>query len=161
MSTQVENYQNGVSLDGAESASPADPFSGDPKDFNYFAVLFYLLLSSMTIREGTVVTQAKQISENAALQEYLNKKNGDINFSILPPDAKTVTIDRIQQINQQKAAMRQVLQNALIIQRQNGQVMMTQASTNVNIMQQDASENSGWLQTLNTIFQVIDQMNGR
>jgi hypothetical protein len=124
----------------------------------YFTVLFYLLLSSMTIRQSTVMTQSKQICANASIQDRLNKMNADIKFSILPENAKTEDINRVQEENQQYAALRQNIQNMLITARQNAQVMMTQTSTNVNILQQDASENAGWLQTLNTIFEVIDEM---
>lgn len=132
-----------------------NPFS--PK-FSYFAVLFYLLMSAMSIRQNTVITQSKEISSNASIQNRLNKENEAIKFSILPSKAKTATINRVQDENEQYAAVREDIQNSLITARQNAQVMMTQTSTNVNILQQDASENSGWLKTLNTIFKVIDQM---
>ncbi len=136
-------------------SDPFDPFSGK---FNYYAVIFYLLLSSMQTRQATVLTEAKQISSNASAQNRLNKANAGIKFSILPPGAKTATINRVQDQNEQYAALRGDLQNSLITTRQLAQVMMTQASTNVNLLQQDASEDTGWLQTLNTVFQVVDEM---
>lgn len=139
----------------AELSGP-DPSKGD-----VFAYLFFVLLEAMSVRQDTVITQSEEIKQNAAMQNKLNQANGDINFSILPEGAKTATINRYQAINEQKSAMREDIQNQLITARQNAQVMMTQTSTNVNILQQDASEDSGWLQTLNTIFQVIDQMTGR
>ena len=136
-------------------SDPFDPFSGK---FNYYAVIFYLLLSSMQTRQATVLTEAKQISANASAQNKLNNENEGIKFSILPSNAKTATINKVQDQNEQYAALRGDLQNSLITSRQLAQVMMTQASTNVNLLQQDASEDSGWLQTLNTVFQVIDEM---
>lgn len=133
----------------------------DPsKKYSYFAILFYLLLSAMTIREGTVNVQAKQLSLNASIQNRLNKENGDIKFSILPSNAKTATINRVQEENQEYAAMRGDLEDRLITARQVAQVTMTQTSTNVDLLQQDASENAGWLKILNTVFQVIDEMTG-
>lgn len=136
-------------------SDPFDPFSGK---FNYYAVIFYLLLSSMQTRQDTVLTEAKQISQNASAQNKLNNYNAGIKFSILPSDAKTGTINKVQDQNEQYAAQRADLQNSLITARQLAEVMMTQASTNVNLLQQDASEDTGWLQTLNTVFQVIDEM---
>lgn len=137
------------------SGDSDDPFSGQ---FNYYAVIFYLLVTSMETRQATVLTEAKQISTNASAQNRLNKANGALTFKILPTNAKTGTINQVQDENQERAAERADIQNALITTRQLGQVMMTQASTNVNLLQQDASEDSGWLQTLNTVFQVIDEM---
>ena len=136
-------------------SDPFDPFSGK---FNYYAVIFYLLLSSMQTRQATVLTEAKQISANASAQNKLNNENANIKFSILPSNANTAKINEVQDQNEQYAALRGDLQNSLITARQLAQVMMTQASTNVNLLQQDASEDTGWLQTLNTVFQVIDEM---
>ena len=157
MTTQpVTSSQAPAHQTGQSNTSQAP--SGDPNQFNYYAVLFYLLLSSMTIRQSTVLIESKQISENASAQNQLNKENADIRFSILPSNAKTNTINKVQDQNEQYAAIRENIQNSLITARQVAQVTMTQASTNVNILQQDASEDSGWLQTLNTIFQVVDEM---
>ena len=157
MTTQPVPSSQAPAPQTGKSNTPQAP-NGDPNQFNYYAVLFYLLLSSMTIRQSTVLTESKQISENASAQNQLNKENADIQFSILPSNAKTNTINKVQDQNEQYAAIRENIQNSLITAGQVAQVTMTQASTNVNILQQDASEDSGWLQTLNTIFQVVDQM---
>lgn len=128
-----------------------------PKD--YFALLFFLLLDAMTVRQNTILTQSKMITANSNAQNLLNKQNGDIKFSSIKYGATQATINRIQDRNQQYANDRQNLQNNLITLRQTGQVEMTGASTDVNILEQDASENSGWLKTLGTLFSVIDEMN--
>lgn len=143
----------------SNAAGPAFPF-GDGK-VNYAVLVFYLLMDSMQIRQNTVMTQSKDIASNASAQNALNNRNASIKFSILPDNAGNATINRVQEINQQYAAVREDIQNNLITARQTAQVLMTQTSTNVNILQQDASEDSGWLQTLNTIFQVINEMTQR
>lgn len=130
----------------------------DGKNFSYFAILFYLLLSSMTIRQNTVLTQSKVLQVNSAKQEELNKEDANIKFSELPPNANTAEINKVQIQNQEYAAIKEEIQNSLITLRQNAQVEMTETSTNVNIMEQDASENSGWLHMLSAIFTVIDEM---
>ncbi len=143
-------------------ASPAATKSegGTPK-FNYFTILFYLLVDAMQTRQDTVLTQSKVLEANSAAQNKLNKENAQIKFSILPEGANNPTINRVQDQNQQYAASREDIQNALITCRQTAQVEMTQTTTNVNILQQDASEDSGWLKTLNTIFQVINELTKR
>lgn len=134
------------------------PFAGaSPGD--YYAIVFFLLLSSMSLRQDTVMTESKQIAANAKIQNILNDQNAKVTFSLLPTNAKTATINRVQAQNQQYAALREDIQNCLITARQNAQVMMTQASTNVHLLQIDASEDSGWMDTLNTIFKVINDMN--
>lgn len=132
--------------------------SGGASKKNYFMVVFIVLLEAMQVRQGTVLTQSKEVTANAAAQNKLNKENGQIKYAILPPGADNATINRVQEENQQYAAMREDIQNELITTRQNGQVEMTQTSTNVNILQQDTSENSKWIKALNTIFNVINQM---
>lgn len=147
---------------GAASKSHASGNDGgNISQFSYFAILFYLLLEAMEVRQSTVMSQSKMIAANAAAQNRLNKENANIKFSILPYNAKTATINRVQDENQEYAAQRENIQNSLITLRQNAQVQMTQASTNVNILEQDASENSGWLKMLATIFKVIDQITQR
>jgi len=126
-----------------------------------YAVLFLLLLNAMEVRQSTVLTQSKMIEANSQAQERLNRENGEIKFSIIPKGAKTPTINRVQTENEEYAAIRENIQNELITTRQKGQVEMTEASTNVNILEQDSSENSAWLKTLNIIFKGLDQMTQR
>ncbi len=142
------------------SPAPGTKPSDDPSPFefnklNYFSVLFILLLSAMSNREETVYTASKEISANATAQNRLNALNAAIRYVTLPPNATQGEIDRVQDQNQQITAIRSDIQNALLTTRQTGQVMMTQASTNVDILQQDASQTSGLLDTMKTILQEI------
>ena len=107
------------------------------------------------------MTESEVIKNNAAEQNKLNKENAAIKFAILPPGADTNKINEVTEENEEFAAMREDIQNDLITCRQTAQVEMTQTTTNVDILEQDASENTGWLKTLNTIFKVIDEMNKR
>jgi len=142
----------------AAKAKGSDKGKGGSPKSNYFMVVFLILVESMTIRQTTVLTQSKVIAANSSAQNALNKANANIKFSILPPNAGNATINRVQDENEQYAAMREDIQNSLITCRQDAQVDMTQTTTNVNILEQDASENSGMLKTVNTIFQVIDEI---
>lgn len=143
---------------------PIDPSGGEELDVKAkrkaisYILLFFLLLESMQIRQDTLVTGADQIEQNALMQDKLNKDNADIHFAILPPNATKDQINQVQEENEEYAAEREDIQNQEITTRQNAEVLMTQASTNVDILQQDASENSGWLKLLQTIFQVIDEI---
>lgn len=145
-----------------EAKAPALPSSGSENaktpPASFFAMIFLLLVDSMQIKQETVMTQAKEINSNANIQNQLNAQNAQIHFEILPPNATPGQISQVQEANQEFSAERENIQSCLITARQGGQVLMTQTSTNVNLLQQDSSEDSGWLQTLNTIFSVIDQM---
>lgn len=125
---------------------------------NFYAIIFFLFLDAMVIRQDTVMTQAKQLEANAKIQNNLNNRNAQISFEMLPPGAKTPTINAVQIANQRYAAMREDIQNCLITARQYGQVLMTQTSTLVDMLQQDAAEDSSWLSMLYTISQVIIDM---
>jgi len=147
--------------------------SGSPKgkNFSYF-VIFAVLLAAMNVRQKTVVVQAKEIELNAQLQNKFNKEEAKIKFHVSPPPPPSGASKKVQnkynqevhhvQLENQKASIkRSDIENFLITARQMGQSDMTQASTSVNVVQQDASEDAGWLKTLNTIFKVINQMTQR
>ncbi|MCB1180602.1 MAG: DUF720 domain-containing protein [Chlamydiia bacterium] len=125
-----------------------------------FLFVFELLINSMEIRQNTVVTMAGQLQTNAAIQKKLNAENAAISFAQVPdgPNVGQATINRIQDENEEKTKDRQDIQNELITERQSAQVQMTNTNTNVNFAEQDASEDTGWLKTLNTVFKVIDQI---
>lgn len=159
--SQILNLETPMDMlkDISSSSSKFFPLESlNPKKADFFAVLFFLLLTAMTIRQSTVLTESKQITANAAIQNKLNDRNAKITFAMLPPNAKTATINAVQDENERYAALREDIQNSLITARQNAEVMMTQASTNVNLLQQNSSEDSGWLETLNTIYKVLVQM---
>ncbi len=141
------------------------------KNFSYF-VIFAVLLAAMNVRQKTVVVQAKEIELNAQLQNKFNEEESKIKFKVAPPPlpsgaSKKAQKKRQQEIkhdqeeNQKAGIERSDIENFLITARQMGQTDMTQASTSVNVVQQDASEDAGWLRTLNTIFKVINQMTQR
>lgn len=128
------------------------------KHFSYFAILFYLLLEAMSVRQNTVLSESKELGENTSIQNKLNKEDQAIKFAFVPSNATSAEINQVQEENEQYAAAREDIQNNLITARQVAQVTMTRTSTNVNILQQDASENSGWLKTLNNMFRGIIEM---
>ncbi len=142
---------------------PPIPDSGDAGDFiegKKFSMIaiFFLFLDSMTSRQNTVIVQAKQIEKNASIQDALNKAAGDFKLVLLPSKAGTVTVNNVMIENEQLGADRAHIQNRLITERQKGQIIMTESSTTVNILQQDAAQDSGWLQMLNTMYQQIVDM---
>jgi len=165
--SSLYNSQLGVLMDRPiqpliTGAKTNDPYAVlKATEGTYFVVLFALLLSAMQVRQSTVLTESKEIELNASLQNALNKENASIKFSIAPANATTGQRNQIETTNQQRAALREDIQNSLITARQIAQVMMTQTSTNVDILQQDASENSGLLQTLNIIFKIINEIGKR
>lgn len=142
--------------EGTQGAVPTKGAS--KKDSNYFSVVYLTLLDAMTIRQDTVLNQSKSIEQNAQEQDSLNKANSEIKFSVLPPSAKQSTINRVQDQNEVYAQERQNIQNKLITARQSAQVQMTEAGTNVQILQQDASMNSGIINELGQVYTVIDQI---
>jgi len=131
----------------------------DAKKMNIYMFLFITLLSAMNVKQGTVVNESKMLTLNASIQGKLNKDVANVTFAILPTGAKTVTIDQVQEENEDRSALRADISNNLLTERQNAQVMMTQASTDVSLLQQDASEDEGWISNLNKIYQVIIKMN--
>ncbi|MCC5832876.1 MAG: DUF720 domain-containing protein [Chlamydiales bacterium] len=149
-------HKGGVKSHGSDIPTGEGLPKGD-----YFLIVFAVLLSAMETRQNTVLSQSKILSTNSSAQNRLNKENGAIKFSMIPYKAGTATINRVQAQNEEYAAMRENLQNMLITCRQTAQVEMTQTSTNVQILEQDASEDSKWVGTLNTIFQVINDMTKR
>jgi hypothetical protein len=141
------------------SPPPGDPVLEMDKN-NFFGVIFYLLLDSMTVRQETVKIQATDIKSNAKVQDKLNEMNGEIKFSILPSNAQQATINRIQEQNEEYAAVRANITNRIMTTRQNAQQEMTKASTNVSVLQQYASEASGSLSIYKDVVQLIQEMSG-
>jgi hypothetical protein len=113
----------------------------------------------MGIRQQSVLTQAKQIDANVSIQDWLNKKNAQIHFSILPPNANTAAIDKVQTDNQLYTEMRLSISNLVTTMQQKSSMLQTEASTNLSLLQQTASMNSGWLKTLADLYAIIDQLN--
>lgn len=125
---------------------------------SYLAVVFMILLNSMTTRQTTIITESKEIANNAEEQNELNKIEGEMHFAELPPKAKNSTIQEVQIYNQEIAAARASVMNMIITARQIGQVAMAQASTNVDILQENTASDTRVLRILNTVFQAIIKM---
>ncbi len=140
-------------LDAAFQAS-----SGDGQQVDPYCLVFMLLLDAMDIRQQTVTVQAKQLSDNAAMQELKNLVESQYTYIQIPEKATQDDINRIQAQNQQISAQKANIQNQIITLRQNGQVEMTSVNSNVNTLEQEASQNSAWVNTLGTILQLIGQM---
>lgn len=147
--------------DIAPAPTPATPTqdannnSNVPKDVSVFALLFYLLLDSMDTRSDTVSINSRQLSSNADVQKMLNERDEQLQYPILPKDATQVDMQRYQEMYQQITAQHTNIQAQMITARQDAQEKLTDASSNVNMMQQDASEDSAYLKTLNAVFDVI------
>lgn len=160
MSESIEPIKNiSPSSQGAGASQGVGNGLFDPGGkANLYNLIFYLLLEAMNTRQQTVYTQANELSSNANAQNKENTRDKGIKFHQLPDKPTNGQINQVQDENEKAAAQRENIQNDLITLRQNGQVLMTEANTNVNTLEQDASMDSGWLKSLNTIFQVIDQM---
>jgi hypothetical protein len=162
MTAQVDSFNN-PHLENEKHSLPIPVANGGSLPFplnakDYFFLVFVLLLESMQVRQSTVMTESKEISMNASIQNQLNELNAAVTFVILPSGAGNPTINEVNTENQEYAALRENFQNSLITARQNAQVMMTQTSTNVNLLQQDASKDTGVIQMIQTIFQVINEI---
>lgn len=140
------------------SASDQSPGTGIPKNVNVFALVFYLLLDSMNERQDTVSVNSQQLASNADVQKNLNDKDAELEYPVLPKDATQADMQRYQEMYQQISALHSNLQAKMITARQNAQEKLTEASTNVNMMEQDATEDSAYLKTLNSVFDVIVKM---
>lgn len=127
-----------------------------------FGILLYsvfsLLIDSIKIRQNTILIQSEQLNENTNIQQQLNQETNAIKFAIVSSDAKQAEITKIQNINQNYSAERNNLQDLLITARQNGQIILTNTSTNINIMQQLAAKDSSFLKILNNIGSVVNGM---
>lgn len=159
MSNQVNTPETTAPASQAqEAAQPKHSLKASDGSGDLYAYLFFLILDAASLRQQTVFIQAKAIESNASAQAADNKLDKSLQFKSIPVGAKTSTINRIQNQNQGIAAQRENIQNCLITLRQQSQVMMTQTSTNVNTLQQDTSMDSGWLSTMQSIYQAINQI---
>lgn len=155
----LETQANKLHCPAFQMLLPMTTLEGlDKKKLNLYTLLFFLLLQAMEVRQGTIVIESKQLEINASIQNGLNKENGNIHFSVVPPNATQNQINAVQEDNEEYAAMRENIQNILLTVRQSAEILMTQASTNVDLLQQNATENAGWLKLLSTLYQVIIEM---
>lgn len=120
--------------------------------------VFSLLIEAIKIRQNTVLIQSEQLNDNTNIQQQLNKETNAIKFAVVPSGANQAEITKTQNINQNYSAERNNLQDLLITARQNGQIILTNTSTNINIMQQLAAKDSSFLKILNNIGSVVNNM---
>jgi len=161
MSSVTNNqYVDQAPKAGASEASSGAKSQPSASKAELFSLIYFLLLEAMNVRQASVMVQSKNLSINGSIQNKKNQSAESHGFKSIPNGAKTNTIDSIEDYNQAIAAIRSNIQNELITLRQNSQVLMTQTNTNVNQLEQDGTMNSGWLKTLQSLFQEIDQMGG-
>ncbi|WP_213357516.1 DUF720 domain-containing protein [Chlamydiifrater phoenicopteri] len=121
--------------------------------------IYELLLEAITIRQQTVLTQSTQLNDNTNIQQQLNQETNQIKFAVVNSGAKESEITSVQNQNQNYSAQRSNIQDQLVTCRQNGQIILSHASTNINIIQQLASQDSSFLKTTNSIGSVVNQLN--
>ncbi|WP_213318161.1 DUF720 domain-containing protein [Chlamydiifrater volucris] len=121
--------------------------------------IYELLLEAITIRQQTVLTQSTQLNDNTNIQQQLNQETNQIKFAVVNSGASEAEISSVQNQNQNYSAQRSNIQDQLVTCRQNGQIILSHASTNINIIQQLASQDSSFLKTTNSIGSVVNQLN--
>lgn len=121
--------------------------------------IYSLLLQAIEIRQQTVLTQSKQLNDNTNIQQQLNQETNQIKFAVVNAGAKEDEITRVQNQNQNYSAQRSNIQDELVTTRQNGQIILSHASTNINIIQQLATQNSTFLKTTSALGSTVNQLN--
>lgn len=141
-----------------QTLAPLPPLNTPPVGILLFSI-YQLLLQAIEIRQQTVLTQSQQLNNNTNIQQQLNQETNQIKFAVVNAGAKEDEITRVQNQNQNYAAQRSNIQDELVTTRQNGQVVLSHASTNINIIQQLASQDSTFLKTMNSIGSTVNQLN--
>ncbi|UFP06657.1 DUF720 domain-containing protein [Chlamydia pecorum] len=141
-----------------QTLAPLPPLNTPPVGILLFSI-YQLLLQAIEIRQQTVLTQSQQLNDNTNVQQQLNQETNQIKFAVVNAGAKEDEITRVQNQNQNYAAQRSNIQDELVTTRQNGQVVLSHASTNINIIQQLASQDSTFLKTMNSIGSTVNQLN--
>ncbi|WP_100934135.1 DUF720 domain-containing protein [Candidatus Chlamydia corallus] len=140
------------------SRPPLEPLN-TPKIGAVLFSIYELLLQAIEIRQQTVLTQSQQLNDNTNIQQQLNQETNQIKYAIVSAGAKEDEITRVQNQNQNYSAQRSNIQDELVTTRQNGQIILSHASTNINIIQQLASQDSSFIKTTNSIGSTVNQMN--
>ncbi|AAC68446.1 DUF720 domain-containing protein [Chlamydia trachomatis] len=140
------------------SLPPLEPL-GTPPIAELLFSIYSLLLEAVEIRQETILTQSKQLNDNTNIQQQLNQETNQIKYAVVGSGAKEDEITRVQNQNQNYSAQRSNIQDQLVTARQNGQIILSHASTNINIMQQIAQQNSSFIKTLNSVGSTVNQLN--
>ncbi|MFZ0565407.1 MAG: DUF720 domain-containing protein [Chlamydiales bacterium] len=135
--------------------------SPEQKKAALYMYLWNLLLEMMDNSNKYILNKSTILSNNAEAQTKLNEKDGQLQFVVLanPDNATQADIERVQNLNAQLSSVKDNIRSSLLTMRQSAQLMMTDTSTHVNFMQQNATQDSEWLKILNKIFSVINEMN--
>ncbi len=144
------------------------PGSNVPVDNNQFDLtkeipeyaIMLLIIMCLKLHQGNLEIQADQLQGNAGLQEYWETQIKNIHNIIPPKDAGNYTLEQISAENAAKGTERANDEDILITQRQEAHILMTQASSETNEVQQAASVVSFVLQTYLSEGKVIVGMNG-
>ncbi|MFN0065017.1 MAG: DUF720 domain-containing protein [Chlamydiales bacterium] len=125
---------------------------------NIYAAIFILFMESLTTRQTGLTVLAKELEENANIQQRYNDEDAKIRYTVCPVGANTATLNRVQNENANYDAMRENIQNYLITARQTGHVMMTEASSDTNTVEQISSEASFLLQSYVSMSDEINKI---
>lgn len=159
MTTQVLGSTSSVTLQAQTCGlPPLEPLNTPPIGTVLFEV-FNLLLDAIRIRQETILIQSEQLNDNTNIQQQLNQESNQIKFAVVSAGAKEDEITRVQNQNQNYSAQRSNIQDELVTARQNGQIILSNASTNINIMQQLASQDSAFLKTTSAIGSTVNDLN--
>ncbi|AUS60202.1 DUF720 domain-containing protein [Chlamydia abortus] len=163
MAVQPINTTSTASIASGEATQatqlpPLDPLNTPPIGALLFSI-YELLLQAIEIRQQTVLTQSQQLNDNTNIQQQLNQATNQIKFAVVSAGAKENEITRVQNQNQNYSAQRSNIQDELVTARQNGQIILSHASTNINIIQQLASQDSSFLKTTSSIGSTVNQLN--
>ncbi len=159
MTTQVLGSTSSVTLQAQTCGlPPLEPLNTPPIGTVLFEV-FNLLLDAIRIRQETILIQSEQLNDNTNIQQQLNQESNQIKFAVVSAGAKEAEITQVQNQNQNYSAQRSNIQDELVTARQNGQIILSNASTNINIMQQLASQDSAFLKTTSAIGSTVNDLN--
>lgn len=128
------------------------------EDRNYLLVVFQALLESVNVTQNLASTVSQMVELNASMQEDKNKLISEFQFRILPTDAKTNTINAVNEWNQNVTFDRQNIQSVVITLRQRGRTAMTQAQVTINYLQQNSSELTAILKIMIVVMQLINKV---
>lgn len=135
----------------------------DPLETPHVGVLMFeiynLLLEAIDVRQETIMIQSQQLNDNTEIQQSLNDETNKIKYAVVSSGASEAEITQVQNENQNYSAQRSNIQDQLVTARQNGQITLSNASTNINIMQQLASQDSAFLKTTNAIGSTVNELN--
>ena len=146
-------------LQSAPACASSNPDSKG-KELPEYAVMI-LIIQCLKLHKENLSIRADQLKANADLQNYWEKEIQGIHNIIPDADADNKTITRDQAINQAKGNERANDEDILITTRQQAHILMTDASTETNEVQQASAIVSFVLKTYLSEGKVIVDMTSR